>query len=220
VSDSQLARRALHASVFTVVYNVLEGVVSMLLGGAAGSAALIGFGLDSFVEALSGSVMVWRFIKHDQLSEEEMERRETRAIKLIGWTFAILGVYIVYESVEKLWKHEPPQASPAGMILAAVSIVVMFYLGRTKRRLGEQLHSHSLIADSLETMVCIWLSVSLLVGLGLNWALHWWWADPVVGLVIAVFLFREGHELITEGGCNCGHEGEDEHCAKQTGAGE
>jgi cation diffusion facilitator family transporter len=220
VSENQLARRALRASVFTVVYNVLEGVVSMVLGARAGSAALIGFGLDSFVEALSGSVMVWRFAEHDRLSEAEIERRETRAIKLIGWTFAVLGAYIVYESVAKLWKHEPPQASPGGMILAAISIVVMFFLARTKRRLGEQLHSHSLIADSLETLVCIWLSVSLLVGLGLNWALHWWWADPVVGLVIAVFLFREGHELITEGGCTCGHEEKDADGAKETGAGE
>ena len=216
MDHNHLARRALAASIFTVVYNVVEGVVSMVLGALAGSPALLGFGLDSFVEALSGGVMVWRFGRHAELSAKEIERREERAIKLVGWTFLVLGAYILYESAEKLWRHEAPHASPGGLVLAVLSIIIMLFLARVKKSLGQQLHSHSLLADATETLVCIWLSVSLLVGLGLNWLLGWWWADPVTGLVIAGFLFREGRELVVEGGCHCAHEAE-EGCADGCG---
>ncbi len=208
--ETNLARRALTAAVVTVAYNVLEGLISIALGAVARSPALIGFALDSFVEALSGGVMVWRFARAERLSEAEIERREARAVKLVGWTFVILGLYIAYESGEKLWRREAPAPSLGGIVLAAVSIATMYFLARYKRRLGEALGSRSLVADSVETMVCLWLSVSLLVGLGLNWTLGWWWADPVTGLVIAAFLFREGHELLTEGHCACGGSAEGE----------
>ncbi len=190
-----LARQALWASIITVAYNVVEGVVSVVLGALARSPALIGFALDSFVEVLSGCVMVWRFARAETLSAEEIERREARAVKLVGWTFFISGSYIAYEAGEKLWRREAPEASVGGIILAAVSTVAMYFLARYKRRVGEALGSRSLIADSIETLACLWLSLSLLVGLGLNWALGWWWADPLVGLLIAAFLFREGREL-------------------------
>lgn len=206
--QSNLAQRALMAAILTVVYNVVEGLISIALGSLARSPALIGFALDSFVEALSGGVMVWRFARAEGLSAAEIERREARAVKLVGWTFVVLGLYIAYESGEKLWRREAPEPSFGGIVLAAVSIATMYFLARYKRRLGEALGSRSLVADSVETMVCLWLSVSLLVGLALNWALGWWWADPATGLVIAAFLLREGHELLTESHCACGDTAE------------
>ena len=208
--QADLARKALVAAAITVVYNVLEGAVSVVLGAMARSPALIGFALDSFIEALAGGVMVWRFAQADRLSEDQIERREARAVKLVGWTFVVLGLYIAYESGEKLWRREAPEPSLGGIVLAALSVATMYFLARYKRRLGEALGSRSLVADSTETMVCLWLSVSLLVGLGLNWLLGWWWADPVIGLVIAAFLLREGHELLTEGDCACGAAEEEE----------
>lgn len=196
-----LQRRARNLSIFTVAYNIAEGVVSIALGMAAGSAALIGFGLDSFVESLSGSIMIWRFTRHD-LTEEQEELIESRAVRLVGWTFLVLGAYVLYESGEKLIRHEAPEASIPGLVLAVLSLIVMPWLAAAKRRTGEALGSPSLIGDSKETLACAWLSVALLLGLGLNAAFRMWWADPVAGLVIVVFLVREGLELV-RGGCDC-----------------
>jgi len=196
-----LQRRARDLSIFTVAYNIAEGIVSIVLGMAAGSAALIGFGLDSFVESLSGSIMIWRFTRHG-LTEEQEEKIESRAVKLVGWTFLILGAYVLYESGEKLILHEAPEASIPGLILAVLSLMVMPWLAASKRRTGEALGSQSLIGDSRETLACAWLSVALLLGLGLNAAFRMWWADPVTGLIIVVFLVREGLEMV-RGGCGC-----------------
>ncbi|MEN6643218.1 MAG: cation transporter [Armatimonadia bacterium] len=196
-----LQRRARNLSIFTVAYNIAEGAVSMLLGTLAGSAALIGFGLDSFVESLSGSIMIWRFTRHD-LTEEQEERIEDRAVRLVGWTFLALGAYVLYESGEKLIRHEAPEASIPGLALALLSLIAMPWLARAKRRTGEALGSPSLVGDSKETLACAWLSVALLFGLGLNAAFGLWWADPVAGLIIVVFLVREGLEMV-RGGCEC-----------------
>ena len=201
--NPSLTRRALCLSYFTVAYNLAEGVISILLGVLARSVALVGFGLDSFVEALSGGVMVWRFRQAGSLSEEEEERREARAIKLVGWTFLILGGYVLYESVTKLYYREAPEGSLWGIVLALVSLIVMPGLAHLKRRTGEAIGSASLVADSKETLACAWLSLALLLGLGLNYLFGLWWADPVAGLVIVVFLLREGYELLRGEGCEC-----------------
>lgn len=203
-----LRRRALLLSWLTVTYNILEGVVSILLGRAAGSIALVGFGLDSFVESLSGGIMIWRF-RHRQLSAEEAERRERKATRLVGWTFLLLGAYVFHEALEKLLGREEPQASPWGLALLVFSLTIMPGLAWAKRRLGEALGSRSLIADSRETLACAWLSATLIVGLSLNWLLGWWWADPVGALIVVWFLLREGRELISGEGCGCGSENTD-----------
>lgn len=205
--DSTLHRRALALSYFTVGYNVVEGLVSILAGVLAGSIALIGFGLDSFVESLSGGVMVWRFRMHGRVSEEEEERIEARATKLVGYTFVLLGCYVLYESGSKLLRQEMPAPSLLGIIIAVVSLIVMPGLSLLKLRTGQAVGSRSLIADSRETLACAWLSVGLLVGLGLNYLFRLWWADPVAALLIVAFLFREGYETLTE------EEAEDEHVA-------
>ena len=202
--SSPLHRKALSLSYFTVGYNIIEGIVSILAGLLAGSIALIGFGLDSFVESLSGSVMIWRFRKHEQVSEEEEERIEAKAVRLIAYTFFILGAYVLYESVKKLYLQEMPDPSLFGIIIAIVSIIVMPVLFYMKYRTGKTINSRSLVADSKQTLVCCILSVALLIGLGLNYLYGFWQADPIVGLVTVVFLVREGyHALKEERLCTC-----------------
>ncbi|MBM3118346.1 MAG: hypothetical protein FJ006_02135 [Chloroflexi bacterium] len=193
---SKLHRRALLLSYFTVGYNVLEGAVSIFVGLLAGSIALVGFGLDSFVESLSGGVMVWRFRKHGELSRDEEETVEKKATRLVAYTFFILGAYVLYESVKKLIIQEIPSPSLLGIIIAIASAILMPILFRLKYQTGKLLNSRSLIADSKETLACFFLSLALLLGLGLNYLLGLWQADPIVGLVVVAFLIREGYELL------------------------
>ncbi len=193
-----LHKKALYLSYFTVGYNILEGAVSIFAGILAGSIALLGFGLDSIVESLSGGVMIWRFRHQKELTEEEEEKREKRAAKLVACTFFVLGAYVLYESVHKLLVREIPETSFIGMGVAVASIIVMPVLFTMKYRTGIQLRSKSLIADSKETLACLFLSVALLIGLGLNYLFGFWQADPIVGLIVVVFLAREGYEILTD----------------------
>ncbi|HDY68316.1 MAG: cation transporter [Candidatus Scalindua sediminis] len=202
--NSSLRKKALLLSYFTVGYNVLEGIVSIIAGLLAGSVALVGFGLDSFVESLSGSVMIWRFRKHGQMTEEEEERVELKATRLIAYTFFILGFYVLYESVKKLCFHEIPYPSLLGIIIAIVSIIVMPVLFYIKYQTGKSINSRSLMADSKQTLACVFLSVALLIGLGTNYLYGLWWADPIVGLIIVIFLIKEGYATLKEGKiCSC-----------------
>ncbi|MHC4181935.1 MAG: cation diffusion facilitator family transporter [Planctomycetota bacterium] len=202
--DSSLHKKALSLSYFTVGYNVLEGIVSIIAGLSAGSIALVGFGLDSFVESLSGSVMIWRFRKHGKMTEEEEERVEAKAIRLIAYAFFILGSYILYESVKKLCLHEIPHPSLLGIIIAIVSMIVMPVLFYIKYQTGKTINSKSLMADSKQTLACAFLSIALLIGLGTNYLYGLWWADPVVGMIIVIFLIKEGYTALKEGKvCSC-----------------
>jgi divalent metal cation (Fe/Co/Zn/Cd) transporter len=196
--NSRLHKRALRLSYFTVGYNILEGIISVFAGSFAGSIALIGFGLDSFVESLSGSVMVWRFSKSGKISEEEEERVERRATRLIAYSFFILGAYVLYESGKKLYFQETPNPSLLGIIIAIASIIVMPVLFYLKYQTGKAIGSRGLIADSKETLACLFLSIALLTGLLLNYLYGLWQADPIVGLVIVIFLIREGFSTLNE----------------------
>jgi divalent metal cation (Fe/Co/Zn/Cd) transporter len=201
---TDLHRKALRLSYFTVGYNVVECVLALLAGALAGSIALVGFGLDSLVESLSGGVMIWRFARHDQLNPEEEERLERRAITIVGYTFFILAAYVLYESLEKLILQEPPAPSLLGIFIALASMVIMPVLFYLKYRTGKSLHSSSLMADSKQSLACGMLSVALFIGLGLNYWFGIWQADPVIGLVIAALLIREGyHTLKEEKLCSC-----------------
>ncbi len=184
---------ALALSYFTVGYNVLEGVVSVIFALLSGSSALLGFGIDSFVESLSGSVMIWRFSPTSRLSSADHEQRERVAIRLVGVSLAILGGYVMYESATKLYFRESPDRSPAGLIIAIVSLVAMPVLYVLKRRTASEIASRSLAADAKQTLSCIMLSIALLIGSGLHYGLGLWQADPVAGLVIAAYLLREGY---------------------------
>jgi len=189
--------QALALSYFTVAYNVLEGVVSILFANLAGSSALLGFGVDSFVESLSGLVMVWRF-NVTGLTSEQIEQREQAAIRFVGIAAVVLAAYVVFESASQLWLAEKPDTSLVGIAIAFVSLLVMPVLFVMKRRAAKEVKSRSLLTDAAQTLGCILLSVALLIGLGLNFLVGWWQADPIAGLVIAVFLAREGYLALTE----------------------
>jgi len=189
---------ALNLSYVTVAYNVCEGLVSVLFAVLAGSPALLGFGIDSFVESLSGLVMVWRFAPHT-----EDEHREQTAIRLIGISLIILAAYVAYDAAMSLYYSEPPERSAAGLIIAAISLVTMPILYLLKRRTAAALGSRSLAADAKQTLACAMLSVALLIGTGLHYTIGLWQADPVAGLVIVAFLIREGYMAWKEGGLCC-----------------
>ncbi|HEX8272877.1 MAG TPA: cation transporter [Longimicrobiaceae bacterium] len=199
MTEAQLQTRALRLSYFTVAYNVVEGLVSVVAGFLAGSVALVGFGLDSFVESLSGGIMIWRFGG----SGGHAEDRERRATRLVGYTFHVLGTYVLWESAEKLLRGERPEATLLGVAVAVVSLLVMPALYVAKRRTAERLGSRSLAADSRQTLACMGMSVGVLAGLALNGLFGLWQADPVIGLLIAGLLFREGRETIREGKLCC-----------------
>ncbi len=193
-----LPKKALILSYFTVFYNIFEGIFSIFIGFFSGSIALVGFGLDSFIESLSGGVMIWKLSKHEKLSEAENEKKERKAVKLIAYTFFILGVYILYESLKKLYLKEVSTPSIYGLIIPIASIIIMIALFYAKQNIGKAMGSRSLILDSKQTLACIFLSISLLIGLTLNYLFGLWWSDPVVGVIIAFFLFREGYEALEE----------------------
>jgi divalent metal cation (Fe/Co/Zn/Cd) transporter len=164
----------------------------------AGSPALIGFGVDSAVETTSGVVLLWRLRSEARgtLDEEAVDVVERRAERLVGIAFLLLAAYVAFESIRSLVTGEAPETSPVGIVLTAVSIVVMVWLAGQKRRAGEALGSRALVADSKQTYACWYLSVTTLVGLAANALLGWWWADPVAGLAIVVFLLREAIEAL------------------------
>ncbi len=196
--NSNLFKNALYLSYFSVGYNLLEGIASIIAGEIAGSIALIGFGLDSFVESLSGGIMIWRFRKYGSNSSQSEEEIESRATKLIAYTLFILGAYVLYESLKKMYYHEIPKPTLFGIIIAIASIIAMPILFYLKNKIGRSIGSRSLIADSKQTLACVLLSVALLIGLGLNYLYKLWWTDPIVGLLIVGYLIREGYNTLKE----------------------
>jgi divalent metal cation (Fe/Co/Zn/Cd) transporter len=199
-----LQKQALRLSYFSLGYNILEGAASLLAGSLAGSIALVGFGLDSVVESLSGGVMIWRFARRHEMSPAEEASRERRAVRLVGLTFFILAAYILYEALHKLVSREIPAPSLLGIIIACASLIIMPALFSLKYRLGRAMESASLMADSKQTLACAVLSAALLVGLLLNYFWGLWQADPVIGLVIAALLAREGYQALKEERlCSC-----------------
>ncbi len=188
-----LVRRGVWLAWFTIAWNSIEGIAGIAAGIAAGSIALIGFGVDSYVEVFAGAVIVWRLSK-ERHGEQLSDAAEARAVRLIAVTFLILAAGIGFESVRKLLVGAEPDESWFGIGLAVVSLIVMPLLARAKRRVGEQMGSRAVTADATETVLCVWLSAILLAGLGLNALFGWWWADPLAGLGIVYIAGREGIE--------------------------
>jgi len=197
----RLGRRAQQLAGFSVAYNVIEGIVAVAAGVAAGSVALVGFGIDSGVEVASGLVILWQF-RHPM-----PESRERLAGRLIACSFGLLAVYVTVESVRALLAQEPPEASTVGIVLAAVSLLVMPFVSVAQRRTGQALGSGAVVGDGNQTLLCTYLSGVLLAGLLLNSLLGWWWADPVAALVMVPIIVREGLEGIRGERCadDCGH---------------
>jgi divalent metal cation (Fe/Co/Zn/Cd) transporter len=181
-----LHRRARGLAYATAGYNLAEGIVAVTAGAAASSTALIGFGLDSFVEVSSALVVIWQF------RARLPETRERLALRLIGVSFFALALWVGFESIRSLIGHSEAVPSPVGIGLAASSLVVMPLLVWAKRRTGRRLGSATVVADSMQTLLCTYLSAILLAGLLLNATLGWSWADPLAALVIAAVAVREG----------------------------
>lgn len=195
IDRSPLLRRAFLLAVFTVAWNLVEGVVAIVGAALAGSRALLGFGVDSFVESLSAAVVIWR-LRAEQRDPQRAAAVEQRALRLIGIAFFALAALVGVESLRSLVAGDEPDASAIGIVLTIVSLVVMPLLARAKRRTGEELGERSVVADSRQTMACVYLSAVVLAGLVLNAALGWWWADPLAALGVVVFLVREGREAL------------------------
>jgi len=175
---------------FTVGWNSIEALVSIFAGIVAGSVALVGFGLDSLIEVTSGAALLWR-LHHDQ-DPSRRERAERSTLRIVGWCFIALAVYITYESGSTLLRHETPERSIPGIIIAAGAVVVMPLLARAKRRIAVGIGSPAMHADSRQTDFCAYLSAILLGGLLLNAVKGWWWADPLAGLLMVPIIGKEG----------------------------
>ncbi len=189
--DNELApqsrQRAVRLELLTVGSNAVEGAVAVAAGIGASSIALIGFGLDSFVEVSAALVVLWQFFGIPQ-------DREQRALRLIGASFFLLAAYVTATSVRDLVTQAEPHPTTVGIVLTAVSLVVMPLLARAKRRTGREIGSRTMVADSQQTRLCAYLSATTLAGLTANATLGWWWADPLAALAIAALAATEGRE--------------------------
>ena len=193
---SALLNRGLLLEFLTVGWNLVEGIVAVAAAAASGSVALLGFGIDSFVESISGSVLIWRLgsEKRGNADEGAIDRIERRAEQIVAVSFFALAAYVAFDAATSLLNQERPDVSVVGMALTSVSIVVMLWLARAKRRAAADLGSRALAADAEQTQACWYLSVVVLAGIGLNALFGWWWADPVAALGVSVILLREGWE--------------------------
>ncbi|HEY2946583.1 MAG TPA: cation transporter [Vicinamibacteria bacterium] len=192
-----LLQRGIALESITIAYNVLEGVIAIGAGLAAGSLALTGFGIDSVIEVTSGVLLWWR-LRAEAGRAELGEVAERRARRGAGWLLLALAAYIVVDSIRRLATSDRPDASFVGIVLTGVSLVAMPLLARAKLRTAALLESRALRADAHETIVCAWLSLVTLAGLALNAAAGWWWADPVAALVMLPLIVREGLEALSE----------------------
>ena len=198
VRRDSLARRIRLLVAATIAYNIIEAVVAITAGRLASSTALIGFGLDSVVEVSSAAAVAWQFSARSHAAREE---RQEATLRIIAISFFALATYVSVEAVRSLLGDGEAESSATGIVLAALSLLVMPFLSAAQRRAGRELGSASAVADSKQTLLCTYLSAVLLVGLVLNATLGWFWADPVAALVIAVVALKEGRDAWQGKGC-------------------
>jgi divalent metal cation (Fe/Co/Zn/Cd) transporter len=191
-SRAALVSRGRKLEYFTVIYNSLEGLIAVGAGLVAGSIALVGFGFDSMIEVTSGAVLLWRL--YADTNEARRERVEAISLRVVGICFLLLAVYVSFDSIKSLVRREAPDESLIGIILAAVSLIVMPLLVRAKRKVARGINSGALMADSKQTELCTYLSAILLGGLLLNALFGWWWADPIAALIMVPIIVKEGIE--------------------------
>lgn len=200
----KLRRQAWWLTALTIGWNSLEAVIAICSGILAGSIALVGFGLDSIVEVSSAMVIAWR-LSHQGADHAANERAEKRAVRLIALSFLAIAAYVTYDSLSKLLGFgEEPEHSTVGLILVALSLVVMPTIAHAKRRVATGLDSVALKADAAETQLCTYLSAVVLIGLAANSLVGWWWMDPIAGLFVAGLALKEGRQAWTSGDlCEC-----------------
>ena len=188
-------RRARWLNAGTIGWNAVEGIVAVTAGLAAGSVSLVGFGFDSAIEVSAALVLTWRL--HQERKGGCMQTSDRRATRAIAVSFAVLGLYVGVESTRDLLEAARPDSSAIGIVLASLSLVVMPFLARAKRALAPALGSAAAVADAKQTNLCALLSAILLVGLGANAVLGWWWADPMAGIGIAALALLEARRTWT-----------------------
>jgi len=187
-----VARRGKRLEYFTIAWNSLEGLVALVAGALAGSISLVGFGIDSFIEVTSGTVLLWRMSVDADVRRRE--RNEQLSLRIVGVCFLALAAYVGYESISDLISKKAPEHSIPGIILACVSLVVMPLLSRAKKKVGNELGSAAMHADAKQTDFCVYLSAILLIGLLFNAVVEWWWADPLAGLIMVPIIAKEGFD--------------------------
>lgn len=187
------ARRAVRLEQATIGYNVAEGAIAVAAGLAAGSVALVGFGFDSFIEVAAATVVLWR-LRADIHGGGVDEAQQRQALRFIAVTFFVLAGYVTVEGIRDLVTGAQPDTSLVGIALTGVSVVVMPWLARAKRRAGQAMNSRLVVADAAETKLCAWLSVSTFAGLAAYAVIGWTWIDAAAGFVIAAFAVKEGRE--------------------------
>jgi cation diffusion facilitator family transporter len=196
---ARLQRRGIILEWLTVSWNVIEAAVAITAGVIAGSVALVGFGIDSGIEVVAASALLWRFRRAGvDATDEEHSAAERRALFIISGTFFLLAAYIGFEAVSALVSSEEPDTSTVGVVLSMVSLIVMPSLAYAKQQTGRALGSRALEADANETWVCAYLSLALLVGVGLHAAFGWWWADPLGALAMLPVILWQGWETLEE----------------------
>src|SRR5213594_4891168 len=199
---ANIVQRGRKLQYLTIAWNSIEFVIALVAGFLAGSIALIGFGFDSAIEVTSSLAALWRLGQDGD--EESREQAEQRALRVIGACFLLLACYVLYESVDYLIERIPPQPSIIGIVLAALSLIVMPWLAHLKRKVATSLESGALEAETRQTEICAYLSAILLLGLSLNAWFDWWWADPLAGLGMVPFIAWEGWEAIRGRTCCAG----------------
>jgi divalent metal cation (Fe/Co/Zn/Cd) transporter len=191
---AELIKRGRRLEYFTIAYNSLEGLIAIVAGLIAGSIALVGFGLDSVIEVTSGAALLWRL--QSDFDEARRERVESITLRIVGVCFLALALFVGYDAIKTLLLSEAPERSLAGIILAAVSLMVMPLLARAKRRVAAGIRSGAMVADAKQTEFCAYLSAILLGGLLANALFSWWWADPVAALIMTPIIAKEGVEAL------------------------
>jgi len=183
----------------TIAWNSAECLVALAAGFVAGSIALVGFGFDSAVEVTSSLAALWRL--RNDADEAGREAAERRTLRIVGLCFLLLAAYVFCDAVIVLIERRSPDHSRVGIVLAALSMIVMPLLVRSKRRIATRLGSGALEAEARQTQVCAYLSAVLLAGLGLNAGLGWWWSDPVAGLLMVPLIANEGWQALNGRTC-------------------
>lgn len=195
--SSQTIRRGRLLSYLTIGWNSLEGILAVGAGIVAGSIALVGFGIDSVIEVSSAAIILWRLAAGEQ--------HERLALRLVGISFLALASYVAFDAMKSLIYREAPDVSYIGIVIAALSLVVMPLLARAKRNVAEKVNSRAMQADSRQTDLCAYLSAILLGGLIFNAFFGWWWADPVAALVMVPIIVKEGLEAMRGETCDDCH---------------
>jgi divalent metal cation (Fe/Co/Zn/Cd) transporter len=201
IRESQI-KRGRRLEYFTIIYNCMEGLVSIIAGLIAGSVSLVGFGIDSAIEVTSGVALLW-CLSHDW-NPERRGAIERQTLRIVGFCFIALAIYILYDSGTMLIRREVPDRSIPGIVIAAISVIVMPWLAKSKRRIAATISSAAMKADSRQTDFCAYLSAILLGGLLLNALFEWWWADPIAALVMVPIIAKEGLESLKGKSCSDG----------------